>query len=110
MSIVKLKKMTAYGHTDNKDEILNDFQNMGCLHLIPLNIQEDLLHNVGPTSESRDALKFLTSCPQRLQQMENSAVFDAADVAKFWLSCVRGVLYFKDHWVPCARRGCFAWL
>ncbi len=80
MSIVKLKKMTAYGHTDNKEEILNDFQNMGCLHLIPLNIQEDLLHNVGPTSESRDALKFLTSCPQRLQQMENPVVFDAADV------------------------------
>ena len=80
MSIVKLKKMTAYGHTDNKEEILNDFQNMGCLHLIPLNIQEDLLHNVGPTSESRDALKFLTSCPQRLQQMENSAIFNATDV------------------------------
>ena len=80
MSIVKLKKITAYGHTDNKENILKEFQDMGCLHLIPLNIQDDLLHNVGPTSESRDALKFLTDCPQRLQQMENSVIFDAADV------------------------------
>ncbi|GJQ60787.1 MAG: hypothetical protein D8M57_17190 [Candidatus Scalindua sp. AMX11] len=80
MSIVKLKKITVYGHSDNKEKVLNDFQEMGCLHLIPLDIKRDPLHHVGPTSESRDALQFLTSCPQRLQQIENSVIFDAEDV------------------------------
>ncbi len=96
MSIVKLKKMTAYGHTDDKEKILNDFQDMGCLHLIPLNIQEDLLHNVGPTSESRDALKFLTSCPQRLQQMESPVIFDAADVEHETLEIKRQIEELED--------------
>jgi V/A-type H+-transporting ATPase subunit I len=96
MSIVKLKKMTAYGHTDDKEKILNDFQDMGCLHLIPLNIQEDLLHNVGPTSESRDALKFLTSCPQRLQQMESPVIFDAADVEHDALEIKRQIEELED--------------
>ncbi len=80
MSIVTLKRVTAYGHTEIKEKVLCDFQEMGCLHLIPLDIKEDPLHNVGPTSESRDALKFLTSCPQRQQQIENSVIFDAAVV------------------------------
>ena len=96
MSIVKLKKMTAYGHTDDKEKILNDFQDMGCLHLIPLNIQEDHLHNVGPTSESRDALKFLTSCPQRLQQMEGPVIFDAADIEHEVLEIKRQIEELED--------------
>ena len=96
MSIVKLKKITAYGHSDNKKKILNDFQDMGCMHLIPLNIQEDLLHKVGPTSEARDALKFLTSCPQRLQQMENSAIFDAEEVEHEALDIKRQIEELED--------------
>ncbi len=96
MSIVKLKKMTAYGHTDDKEKILNDFQDMGCLHLIPLNIKDDLLHNVGPTSESRDALKFLTSCPQRLQQMESPVIFDAANVEHEALEIKRQIEELED--------------
>lgn len=96
MSIVKLKKITAYGHSDNKEKILNDFQDMGCMHLIPLNIEEDLLHKAGPTSESREALKFLTSCPQRQQQMEDPAIFDAAEVEHEALEIKRQIEESED--------------
>lgn len=96
MSIVKLMKITVYGHTDNKGQILNDFQDMGCLHLIPLNTQEDLLHKAGPTSESRDALKFLTSCSQRMQQIEDPAAFNATEVEQETLEIKRQIEELED--------------
>lgn len=96
MSIVKLMKITAYGHTGNKEQILSDFQDMGCLHLIPLNIQEDLLHKTGPTSEARDALKFLASCPQRLQQTEDVTTFKATEVEHEALEIKRQIELLED--------------
>ncbi len=96
MSIVKLKKITAYGCIDNKDNILNDLQDMGCLHLVPLYTQEEILHKVGPTSEARDALKFLTSCTQRLQQAEDSSVFNEADVELEALEIKRQIEELED--------------
>ncbi|MGD9224928.1 MAG: hypothetical protein PVF26_00430 [Desulfobacterales bacterium] len=78
MSIVSLVKVTFYGHTDDRQQILSDLQKFGCLHLIPLAPQQETLHSAGgPSSRSREALRFLTSCPNRRRQVRDSKKFYA---------------------------------
>ncbi|MCP4396940.1 MAG: hypothetical protein GY801_06530 [bacterium] len=77
MSIISLSKVTAYGHIDDKAQVLEDFQEMGCLHLLSLNSEHELSRHGGPTSEAREALHFLLSCPKRRKQVTNPANFEA---------------------------------
>ena len=77
MSIVSLAKVTFYGHTDDRQQILFDLQKFGCLHLIPLSPEKDTLTKGGPSSRSREALRFLTSCPNRRRQVRDSRKLDA---------------------------------
>ena len=78
MSIVSLVKVTFYGHTDDRQQILSDLQKFGCLHLIPLTPEQETLHTAGgPSSGSREALRFLTSCPNRRRQVRDPDKFFA---------------------------------
>jgi V/A-type H+-transporting ATPase subunit I len=77
MSIVSLVKVTFYGHTDDRKQILSDLQTFGCLHLIPLSPEKDTLTKGGPSSRSREALRFLTSCPNRRRQVRDLNKLDA---------------------------------
>jgi V/A-type H+-transporting ATPase subunit I len=78
MSIVSLVKVTFYGHTDDRQKILSDLQKFGCLHLIPLAPEQETLHTAGgPSSGSREALRFLTSCPNRRRQVRDPDKFFA---------------------------------
>jgi V/A-type H+-transporting ATPase subunit I len=78
MSIVSLAKVTFYGHTDDRQQILSDLQKFGCLHLIPLTPEKEILHQGGgPSSRSREALRFLTSCPNQRRQVRDPLKFDA---------------------------------
>jgi V/A-type H+-transporting ATPase subunit I len=78
MSIVSLVKVTFYGHTDDRQQILSDLQKFGCLHLIPLAPEQETLHRAGgPSSRSREALRFLTSCPNRRRQVRDPNKFFA---------------------------------
>ena len=78
MSIVSLVKVTFYGHTDDRQQILSDLQKFGCLHLIPLAPEQETLHAAGGTSSrSREALRFLTSCPNRRRQVRDPDKFFA---------------------------------
>ncbi len=78
MSIVSLVKVTFYGHTDDRQQILSDLQKFGCLHLIPLAPEQETLHKgSGPSSRLREALRFLTSCPNRRRQVRDSKKLDA---------------------------------
>jgi V/A-type H+-transporting ATPase subunit I len=78
MSIVSLVKVTFYGHTDDRQQILSDLQKFGCLHLIPLVPEQETLHTAGgPSSRSREALRFLTSCPNRRRQVRDPNKFFA---------------------------------
>ena len=36
MSLVSLVKVTAYGHIDDKAQVLEELQDLGCLHLLSL--------------------------------------------------------------------------
>ena len=78
MSIISLVKVTFYGHTDDRQQILSDLQKFGCLHLIPLVPEQETLHAAGgPSSRSREALRFLTSCPNRRRQVRDPDKFFA---------------------------------
>lgn len=76
MSIVALVKVTAYGYLSEKSRILEDLQNFGCLHIISLNPGREVAGHGGPSSEAREALHFLLSCPNRRKQVRNSADFN----------------------------------
>jgi V/A-type H+-transporting ATPase subunit I len=77
MSIVSLVKVTFYGHTDDRQQIISDLQRFGCLHLIPLAPVGETLTAGGPSSRSREALRFLSSCPNQRRQVRHPKKFDA---------------------------------
>lgn len=80
MSIVALRKLTLVGHVDDKPRVLADLQEIGCLHLIPIAPLDGAPRGTGPSSESRDALRFLLTSPQRRRQVTQPDRFDAVAV------------------------------
>lgn len=79
MSIVKLHKATLCGLRSEKDQVLSDLQELGCLHIIPL--ADGGRGMDGPSnSRAREALKYLESCPQQRRQVKLSRRFDAERV------------------------------
>ena len=80
MSIVPLAKVSFYGLLEQKEQVLADLQEIGCMHLVPLQQNSDISEDSGPSPATRNALKFLLSCPERRHQILNPAKFDGADV------------------------------
>ena len=80
MSIVSLVKATFYGHTDDRQQVLVDLQRFGCLHLIPLAPVKETLTTGGPSSRSREALRFLSSCPNQRRQVRHPKKFNAREI------------------------------
>lgn len=77
MAIVPLVKTTFYGTADQKDAALDELQYLGCVHLI--NLQSETNHGRPPrfvSEETREALKFLRSCPVRRRAIKNPARFN----------------------------------
>ena len=82
MSIVPLEHVTFVGLSSEKDRLLDDLHTRGCLELIPLGTATKDSASGGPSSEAREALKFLLSCPQRRRQVRDAAKFDAESVER----------------------------
>lgn len=82
MSIVPLDRVTFAGLTAEKDRLLDDLHQRGCLELIPLRGDAREPAIGGPSSQAREALKFLLACPQRRRQVTDDARFDAASVER----------------------------
>jgi V/A-type H+-transporting ATPase subunit I len=79
MSIVPLCKLSIVGHGADKDTVLQELQEFGCLQLLPLN--EEAAEQIGTTrSAALSALKFLLSCPQRRRQVKWADEFNADEV------------------------------
>ncbi|MEW4564413.1 ATPase V [Bremerella sp. JC770] len=80
MSIVPLVRVSLVGMSADKDRLIHDLYQFGCLEIIPPNQHE----TTNPANESEDrskeALRFLLSCPQRLPQSKDAARFDAFEV------------------------------
>jgi V/A-type H+-transporting ATPase subunit I len=82
MSIVPLERVTFAGLSAQKDHLLDDLHARGCLELIPLRSDAMDLCDGGPSSEAREALKFLLACPQRRRQIRDDTRFDAQSVER----------------------------
>ncbi len=82
MSIVALEKVTIIGHHRDKEDVLVGLQELGCLHLIPLTSEGEEDPDAGPSRETREALRFLASAPERRGQVTNPNRFDAVDVER----------------------------
>lgn len=82
MSIVSLVKVTTYGMMREKAQVLRDLQEFGCLHLMALNPTKEVAKRSGPSSEAREALRFLLDCPNRRKQVRDPAKFDAVQIER----------------------------
>lgn len=99
MSIVQLKKVSLYGCSEEKLQVLEDLQLMGCLHITPLNVQENILdkREVDRSSKAREALNYLTTSPLKLKQIVNATSFDPALVEKQVLQNKRKMAELQDE-------------
>jgi len=98
MSIVALVKVTAYGHIHDKAQVLEDLQELGCLHLISLKEDRDIARGRGgPTSEAREVLHFLQSCHRRRKQIMNPANFDPVVIEQETLILKRQIKTLEDR-------------
>jgi V/A-type H+-transporting ATPase subunit I len=82
MSIVLLERVTFAGLSADKDRLLDDLHARGCVELIPLRGDAADVASAGPSSEARDALKFLLACPRRRRQVRDDARFDVESVER----------------------------
>jgi V/A-type H+/Na+-transporting ATPase subunit I len=82
MSIVALEHVTFVGLSAEKDRLLDDLHERGCLELIPLGGDSKDIPSGGPSADAREALRFLLTCPQRRRQVSDPARFDAESVER----------------------------
>lgn len=81
MSIARLKKVTIFGLASQKRELLRALQDLGCLHLIPLNQHAADFDGAGPmdAADARKALRFLTDVPGPRRQILRDSSFNVEE-------------------------------
>ncbi|MFA5923033.1 MAG: V-type ATPase 116kDa subunit family protein [Methylococcaceae bacterium] len=82
MSIVQLDKVTFVGLTEDRERLLQDLQELGCLHIEPFVAESESQNAVGTSAGAREALQFLRACPQRRRQIRDAAHFDALETER----------------------------
>jgi len=80
MSIVTMHKVTFIGITADRERLLTDLQQMGCVQIISLTDQNAEFAETVPTSGAREALLFLQAYPQRRRQVLDKQRFNAVNV------------------------------
>lgn len=78
MAIVPLSKLTLVGHQAEKERVLEDMQELGCLEVVSL--AQDVAPLADPAKRSREALSYLEQCPQKQRPVTHLAEFDAVAV------------------------------
>ncbi|MFZ2172285.1 MAG: ATPase [Methylococcaceae bacterium] len=97
MSIVKMHKVTFIGMADDRDRLLTDLQEMGCVQIIPLASGRAALAVTAPTAGAREALKFLQSYPDRRRQVLDMQRFDPVEVEQRALEVRNRLLDLEDE-------------
>ncbi|MGR9088138.1 MAG: V-type ATP synthase subunit I, partial [Gammaproteobacteria bacterium] len=82
MSIVRLNKVTFFGMTEDRERLLQDLQDLGCLHIEPLAPENETATSGGPGAGVKEALQFLREYPQRRRQIRDPSRFDALEIEK----------------------------
>jgi len=78
VAIVPLSKVTLVGHQGEKERVLEDLQELGCLEIVSL--AQDVAPLADPSKRSRDALNYLEQCRQKQRPVTNLAQFNAVEV------------------------------
>ena len=66
MSIVPLYKVTLFGRDSQRERVLLELQDMGCMHVIDLPRNGVLKDQVHPLAlDLRTALRYLDACPDQ---------------------------------------------
>jgi len=78
VAIVPLSHVTLLAHESDKERVLEELQELGCLELIPLASGE--LVDSDPAKRSREALAYLKRCPQRQRAATGRTDFDAVSI------------------------------
>ncbi len=78
MAIVPLKKLTLVGHQADRDQVLEDLQELGCLEIVSL--APDAAPLEDPSKQSREVLAYLDRCPQKQRPWTNATDFDPVRV------------------------------
>jgi V/A-type H+-transporting ATPase subunit I len=78
VAIVPLKKLTLVGHQADRDQVLEDLQELGCLEIVSL--APDAAPLEDPSKQSREVLAYLDRCPQKQRPWTNATDFDPVRV------------------------------
>ena len=78
MAIVPLSKLTLVGHQAQKERVLEDLQELGCLEIVSL--VPDAAPLEYSSKQSREALSYLDRCPQKQRPVTIPTDFDAVRV------------------------------
>ncbi|GAB4395037.1 MAG: hypothetical protein Tsb0032_25720 [Kiloniellaceae bacterium] len=99
MTIARLKKVTICGLATEKGELLAELQTLGCLHLLPLRPAPKEVEKVAtPRAEAAyNALRFLTSMPQKRRQIRSDPGFDVDALVKDALGLKEKLREVKDR-------------
>jgi V/A-type H+-transporting ATPase subunit I len=97
MSIVQLDKVIFVGLTEDRERLLQDLQELSCLHIEPFVAEGESQNIAGPSNEAREALQFLRSYPQRRRQSRDIARFDAIEVEAKVLDVRRRLQMLSDE-------------
>jgi V/A-type H+-transporting ATPase subunit I len=78
VSIVPLKKLTLFGLTDEKEQILKRLQKLGCLHLVTLRPAPDRPEDILPQypKDTHEAMRYLLDSPIKRRAVTEDEDFD----------------------------------
>ena len=80
MAIVPLEKLNLFGSADQKEAVLDELQQLGCVHLVSFGEPRKIDDSPDISSETRQAVKFLRSCPIRRRAVRSESNFQFEDV------------------------------
>jgi V/A-type H+-transporting ATPase subunit I len=95
MSIVALKKCLLIGLLREQEEVLEELQALGIMHLEPLRSLEDSPR--ASLSGYLRALRFLTACPRKLRPVEEDPNFDAEALVESCLKLEERMRQLQDR-------------
>ena len=80
MSIVPLKKLTLFGLSNEKEQILKRLQKLGCLHLVSLRAAPDRPEDILPQypKDTHEALRYLLDSPMKRRPVTEDEDFELA--------------------------------
>jgi V/A-type H+-transporting ATPase subunit I len=82
MAIVKLDKVTIYGIANQREQVLEGLQRLGCLHLVNLQEKAPVAAEHPIRSEVHEALKYLEDCRVKRDAAETRKGFDCFQVTR----------------------------